>query len=113
MSDTFTENLWEQLAMETQASLDSHNSMNSHRTTNSRSSSKELVIERDLINQLTKGESQWGYRPDLNSEEKLWDNFFEKLEENNVRTLADHPLKSSESVKKSCQIFQRLRLPTL
>lgn len=96
MSDTFTENLWEQLAMETQASLDSHNSMNSHRTTNSRSSSKELVIERDLINQLTKGESQWGYRPDLNSEEKLWDNFFEKLEENNVRVLADQPLTHSE-----------------
>ena len=96
MSDTFTENLWEQLAMETQASLYSHNSMNSHRTTNSRSSSKELVIERDLINQLTKGESQWGYRPDLNSEEKLWDNFFEKLEENNVRVLADQPLTHSE-----------------
>lgn len=96
MSGTLTENFGEQLAMETQASLDSHNSMNSHRTTNSRSSSKELVIERDLINQLTKGESQWGYRPDLNSEEKLWDNFFEKLEENNVRVLADQPLTHSE-----------------
>lgn len=75
MSGTFTENFGEQLAMETQASLDSHNSMNSHGTTNSRSSSKELAIERDLINQLTKGESQWVYRPDLNSEEKLWNNF--------------------------------------
>lgn len=96
MSGTFTENFGEQLAMETQASLDSHNSMNSHGTTNSRSSSKELAIERDLINQLTKGESQWVYRPDLNSEEKLWDNFFEKLEENNVRVLADHPLTHSE-----------------
>jgi len=49
-----------------------------------------------LINQLTKGESQWVYRPELNSEEKLWDNFFEKLEENNVRTLADNPLTNSE-----------------
>lgn len=96
MSGTFTENFGEQLAMETQASLDSHNPMNSHGTTNSRSSSKELAIERDLINQLTKGESQWVYRPDLNSEEKLWDNFFEKLEENNVRVLADHPLTHSE-----------------
>ncbi|WP_455468113.1 type I restriction endonuclease subunit R [Streptococcus salivarius] len=62
----------------------------------SNSNLKEFVIERDLINQLTKGESQWVYRPDLNSEEKLWDNFFEKLEENNVRTLADHPLTYSE-----------------
>ncbi|MTR03468.1 type I restriction endonuclease subunit R [Streptococcus salivarius] len=62
----------------------------------SNSNFKELAIERDLINQLTKGESQWVYRPELNSEEKLWDNFFEKLEENNVRTLADNPLTNSE-----------------
>ncbi|ARC34772.2 MAG: type I restriction endonuclease subunit R [Streptococcus salivarius] len=62
----------------------------------SNSNFKELAIERDLINQLTKGESQWVYRPELNSEEKLWDNFFEKLEENNVRTLADYPLTHSE-----------------
>lgn len=96
MSDTLRENFREQLAMEAQESLDSHNSMDSHATNNSRSSTKELAIERDLINQLTKGESQWVYRPDLNSEEKLWDNFFEKLEENNVRTLADHPLTYSE-----------------
>lgn len=96
MSDTLTENFREQGAMEAQESLDSHNSMNNHGTTDSSSSTKELAIERDLINQLTKGESQWVYRPDLNSEEKLWDNFFEKLEENNVRTLADHPLTYSE-----------------
>lgn len=96
MSDTLTENFGEQLAMEAQESLDSHNSMNNHGTANSSSSTKELAIERDLINQLTKGESQWVYRPDLNSEEKLWDNFFEKLEENNVRVLADHPLTHSE-----------------
>ena len=96
MSDTLTENFREQLAIVAQESLDSHNSMNNHGTTDSSSSTKELAIERDLINQLTKGESQWVYRPDLNSEEKLWDNFFEKLEENNVRTLADHPLTYSE-----------------
>ena len=96
MSDTLTENFREQLAMEAQESLDSHNSMNNHGITDSSSSTKELAIERALINQLTKGESQWVYRPDLNSEEKLWDNFFEKLEENNVRTLADHPLTYSE-----------------
>lgn len=96
MSDTLTENFGEQLTMEAQESLDSHNSMNNYGFANSSSSTKELAIERDLINQLTKGESQWVYRPDLNSEEKLWDNFFEKLEENNVRVLADHPLTHSE-----------------
>lgn len=96
MSDTLTENFGEQVAMEAQESLDSHNPMNNHGTANSRLRTKELAFERDLINQLTKGESQWVYRPDLNSEEKLWNNFFEKLEENNVRVLADHPLTHSE-----------------
>ena len=37
---------------------------------------QELAIERDLINQLTKGESQWVYRPELNTEDLLWGNFF-------------------------------------
>ena len=57
---------------------------------------QELVIERDLINQLTKGESQWVYRPELNTEDLLWGNFFAKLEANNVRILQDHPLTNSE-----------------
>lgn len=105
MSDTLTENFREQLAMEAQESLDSHNSMNNHGTANPSSSTKELAIERDLINQLTKGESQWVYRPDLNSEEKLWDNFFEKLEENNVRVLADHPLTHSEKNQIKNQLY--------
>ena len=39
----------------------------------------ELEIERQLIEQLTSGESQWTYRPDLKNEGQLWDNFFEKL----------------------------------
>ena len=57
---------------------------------------QELAIERDLINQLTKGESQWVYRPELNTEDLLWGNFFSKLEANNVRILQDHPLTNSE-----------------
>ena len=57
---------------------------------------EELSIEVDLINQLTRGESQWVYRPELNTEEQLWNNFFEKLEANNVRFLNDVPLTNSE-----------------
>lgn len=56
----------------------------------------ELSIEVDLINQLTRGESQWVYRPELNTEEQLWNNFFEKLEANNVRFLNNVPLTNSE-----------------
>lgn len=57
---------------------------------------EELSIEVDLINQLTRGESQWVYRPELNTEEQLWNNFFEKLEANNVRFLNNVPLTNSE-----------------
>ena len=56
----------------------------------------ELEIERQLIDQLTSGESQWTYRPDLKNEGQLWDNFFEKLAQNNVALLADHPLTEQE-----------------
>lgn len=35
----------------------------------------EAVIEKRLIEQLCTGESQWTYRPDIRTEEQLWDNF--------------------------------------
>ena len=56
----------------------------------------ELEIEKQLINQLVTGESQWTYREDLKTEEQLWDNFFEKLAQNNVALLADHSLTEQE-----------------
>lgn len=96
MSDNMTENSETQPLNEVSKSREIYNSMENSTQIYSNSNFKELAIERDLINQLTKGESQWVYRPDLNSEEKLWDNYFEKLEENNVRVLADHPLTNSE-----------------
>lgn len=96
MSDNVTENSETQPLNEVSKSREIYNSMENSTQIYSNSNFKELAIERDLINQLTKGESQWVYRPELNSEEKLWDNFFEKLEENNVRTLADYPLTHSE-----------------
>lgn len=96
MSDNMTENSETQPLNEVSKSRKIYNFMENSTQIYSNSNFKELAIERDLINQLTKGESQWVYRPELNSEEKLWDNFFEKLEENNVRTLADNPLTNSE-----------------
>ena len=56
----------------------------------------ELEIEKQLISQLVTGESQWTYRDDLKTEEQLWENFFEKLAQNNVALLADHPLTEQE-----------------
>ena len=56
----------------------------------------ELEIENDMIEQLTQGESQWTYRPEINTEELLWKNFFEKLEQNNVAKLDGVPLTEQE-----------------
>lgn len=59
----------------------------------------ESVIEQKLINQLTTGDSQWSYRPDLRNETDLWNNIREKLNANNVRKLDGHLITDSEMVQ--------------
>lgn len=59
----------------------------------------ESVIEKTLIDKLTSGESQWTYRPDLRTEEDLWNNFKYILEQNNKAKLDDVPLSESEFAK--------------
>ncbi len=59
----------------------------------------ESVIEKRLIDQLCSDESQWTYRPDIRTEEQLWDNFKYILEQNNKAKLNDTPLSESEFAK--------------
>ena len=59
----------------------------------------ESALEKRLIDQLCCDESQWTYRPDLNTEEKLWANFKKILEQNNKAKLNDIPLSESEFAK--------------
>lgn len=59
----------------------------------------ESVIEDRLIKQLCSGESQWTYRPDIRTEEQLWNNFKYILEQNNKAKLNDTPLSESEFAK--------------
>jgi type I restriction enzyme R subunit len=56
----------------------------------------EADMENNLIQQLIHGESQWTYRGDLRTEMDLWNNFREKLENNNKDVLGDHPLTEQE-----------------
>lgn len=70
----------------------------------SRDYTGELEIERQMIDQLTSGESQWTYRSELNTEELLWKNFFEKLEQNNVSILNGHPLTEQEKAQIRVQL---------
>ncbi|MFT8411850.1 MAG: type I restriction endonuclease subunit R [Schleiferilactobacillus perolens] len=57
---------------------------------------EERELEDRLIHQLSNGVSQWTYRRDLNTEEKLWVNLRQKLEQNNVAVLDGHPLTDQE-----------------
>lgn len=59
----------------------------------------ESVLEQKLIDQLCHGESQWTYRPDIRTEEELWDNFRYILEQNNKAKLNDGHLTDSEFAK--------------
>ncbi|MFC0276852.1 HsdR family type I site-specific deoxyribonuclease [Enterococcus devriesei] len=56
----------------------------------------EVVIENNLIQHLITGESQWIYRKDLRTEADLWNNFREKLENNNKDILNQVPLTEQE-----------------
>lgn len=56
----------------------------------------EAAIEKELIEQLIYGDSQWTYREDLKTQEQLWDNFRYILEQNNKDRLDGKPLSDSE-----------------
>lgn len=59
----------------------------------------ESSMEKNLIKQLCTGESQWTYRPDLRTEDDLWNNFRYILEQNNKAKLGDTPLTDAEFAK--------------
>lgn len=64
----------------------------------------EKTIEDRFIETLTEGESQWIYRPDLNTEDKLWENLKEILENNNRGILNGILLSDSEFAQVKTQL---------
>ena len=56
----------------------------------------ESIIEQKFIDQLVYGESQWTYRPDLKTEDDLWNNFRYILEQNNKDRLNGEHLTEAE-----------------
>ncbi|WP_332284849.1 type I restriction endonuclease subunit R [Bacillus safensis] len=56
----------------------------------------ESELEDSLIQQLIRGESQWTYRGDLHTEDELWQNFKNKLENNNKDVLNEVSLTEQE-----------------
>lgn len=68
----------------------------------------EQTIEEKQIKQLTEGKSQWTYRPDLNDENKLWENIRQILERGNKEQLDGQPLTDKEFE----QVKNQLSFPT-
>lgn len=57
---------------------------------------QENILEQNLIDQLTHGESQWTLRDDIKNEDDLWNNFFKILSRSNKDVLKDVPLTDNE-----------------
>ncbi|MGN7291061.1 type I restriction endonuclease subunit R [Bacillus velezensis] len=56
----------------------------------------ETEVERRLIEVLGEGYNQWNYRPDLKSEEDLWENLRQKITQNNLSEIGEHPMTDKE-----------------
>ncbi len=56
----------------------------------------EAEVERRLIKVLGEGHNQWNYRPDLKSEEDLWKNLRQKITQNNLSEIGEHPISDKE-----------------
>ncbi|WP_010304633.1 type I restriction endonuclease subunit R [Kurthia senegalensis] len=71
----------------------------------------ELEIERRLIEVLGEGHNQWNYRPDLKSEEALWNNLRQKITQNNLAEIGEHPLTDHEFDKIKTELLSKTKTP--
>ncbi|UUV98899.1 type I restriction endonuclease subunit R [Vagococcus luciliae] len=71
----------------------------------------ELEVEDRLISVLGEGHNQWNYRPDLKTEQDLWDNLRQKISQNNVAELQDVPLTDDEFDRIKVELLNKTRTP--
>ncbi len=71
----------------------------------------ELEIERRLIEVLGEGHNQWNYRPDLKSEEALWNNLRQKIAQNNLAEIGEHPLTDHEFDNIKTELLSKTKTP--
>jgi len=71
----------------------------------------EADVERRLIEVLGEGHNQWNYRSDLKSEEDLWKNLYQKITQNNLSEIGDHPITNNEFERIKTELLQRTRTP--
>lgn len=71
----------------------------------------EAEVERRLIEVLCEGHNQWQYRPDLKSEEDLWRNLRQKITQNNLSEIGDHPISDQEFDTIKTEILLKTQTP--
>ena len=71
----------------------------------------ELEIERRLIEVLGEGHNQWNFRPDLKTEEDLWQNLRQKITQNNLSEIGEHPISDKEFEKIKTELLLRTKTP--
>ncbi|MCY8864591.1 HsdR family type I site-specific deoxyribonuclease [Bacillus spizizenii] len=71
----------------------------------------EAEVERRLIEVLGEGYNQWNYRPDLKSEEDLWENLRQKITQNNLSEIGEHPMTDKEFDKIKTELLSKTQTP--
>lgn len=71
----------------------------------------EAEVERRLIEVLGEGHNQWTYRPDLKSEEDLWKNLRQKITQNNLSEIGEHPISDKEFENIKTELLSKTQTP--
>ncbi|BCC80100.1 type I restriction-modification system restriction subunit (plasmid) [Bacillus cereus] len=71
----------------------------------------EAEVERRLIEVLGEGHNQWNYRPDLKSEEDLWKNLRQKITQNNLSEIGEHPISDKEFDNIKTELLSKTQTP--
>ncbi|MCY9238910.1 type I restriction endonuclease subunit R [Bacillus licheniformis] len=71
----------------------------------------EAQVERRLIEVLGEGHNQWNYRPDLKSEEDLWQNLRQKITQNNLSEIGEHPITDKEFDTIKTELLSKTQTP--
>ncbi|CDG24901.1 MULTISPECIES: type I restriction endonuclease subunit R [Bacillus amyloliquefaciens group] len=71
----------------------------------------EAEVERRLIEVLGEGYNQWNYRPDLKSEEDLWENLRQKITQNNLSEIGEHPMTDKEFDSIKTELLSKTQTP--
>lgn len=71
----------------------------------------EEEVERRLIQVLGEGHNQWNYRPDLKSEDDLWENLRLKITQNNLSEIGETPLSDQEFDTIKTELLSNTKTP--